>query len=968
MEARVSIEEENTAFFLVMLIASIALTIIGRLLSPHPVGPQPSALGEFSVPTAEEGRAIAVVFGTCKIQGGNTVWWGDLKSSPVKVGGGILEFGMTTITGYNYFLGVQMMLCHGPVDLLAAIEMDKKDVPYTSAMIPNGDGSENYLKLIATGQNLFGGTKAGGLGGFSGEIHFYRGLLTQQPDPYLSAKQGRVTLDQSGIGYEFSGVGNGTIVDESGGSSSLDETITITAYGIDGNNTHSTYQKMEFHVVGSRSGAQANATENGDGSRGCWADEAFSCPVINFTIRTGSIQFQIGDQFTIITQHSQIASAYRGKCYAVFCQTYMGTSNYMKPPAFIVQRCPDPLSQGAGIANIAGDANPALAVYELLTNADFGLGLPTATMNAASFEAAAATLAAEGLGISMQIDVQGTADQLIGEILRHCDGLLYTDPATGLWTIVLARGGYDATTLAVLTVDNVLATPDFSRGSWNETTNKVSIKYVNRSADFVDGMITGYDPANIAVTGEVRPETIEFKGISNAAAAALVCIRCLKVFTYPLSKIKIIANRAAWAFRPGGLFRFTWVPLGIVNQIFRITRIGYGSLTDGKITIEAVEDIFGINSVAFVPPPASGWVNPIGIPLTNAYQQLVEMPLAIGENQVPPLTGIGAMAMAVRNPATAAKVFEIWEDAGSLGFIDTGDQGSFCPVGFLTAEYRAGTAAIDLAGFTLDGNGIDLVALVSVSQTDELESALNLCLIDGEIMGWTAANANSDGTTTISGIVRGLWDTVPADHAEGASVWFFSMGLGTSNGLMLGTTDGTVGAKLVPQNSAGSTPIASVTEVSLTTSTRAGRPYPPGNLRMQGLAYGTRYKKIVGDLTLTWSARNYETPAVPLVTQDETGLFHLPSEVGYEVQTKIAGTAVLSPVDTGDGDTSTVTITAAQRRSCAGAGDAPLTVEVFTFLNSYPAAALYSFQPQRVDVIFTGFGMCFGEFFGGVNQ
>ena len=47
--------------------------------------------------------------------------------------------------------------------------------------------------------------------------------------------------------------------------------------------------------------------------------------------------------------------------------------------------------------------------------------------------------------------------------------------------------------------------------------------------------------------------------------------------------------------------------LGIANQIFRITRIAYGELIDGKITIDAVEDIFGIEDTAFVAPPVSGW-------------------------------------------------------------------------------------------------------------------------------------------------------------------------------------------------------------------------------------------------------------------------------------------------------------------------------------------------------------------------
>lgn len=922
-----------------MLAISVAVTIIGRLLSPHPVGPQPSALGDFSVPTANEGRAIPVVLGTCMVKGGNTVWWGDLKSTPIKAGGGIMALGMTTITGYNYFLGCQFMLCHGSPDLeLVGIQADGKDVPYTSEVVENGNGSENYLALQVNAVNLFGGTKApGGGGGLSGKINFYRGLTTQQPDAYLSAKQGRIVLDQSGIGYEFSGIGNGTIEEESGGSSAVDETITITAIGIDGNNTHGTYQKMKFSVIGSSSGALENAAPNSDGSRGCWADQAFSCPEINFTITTGSTQFSDGDRFTIATQHSQVASAYRGKCYAVFCQLYVGSSNYLKPLAFIVRRCPDPLGQGSGIASIAGDANGALAVYELLTNADYGLGLPAVTIDAASFAAAAVTLAGEGLGISMQIDSQGTADQLIGEILRHVDGVIYTDPSTGLWTIVLARGGYDPSTLPELTVDNVLETVDFSRGSWSETTNRVAIKYSSRAGNFCDALLNAYDPANIAVTGEVRPEVVEFKGISNATAAALIAIRVLKVFTYPLSKIKLIANRSAWAFRPAGLFRLTWAPLGIVNQVFRITKLGYGSLTDGKITIDAVEDIFGINSVAFVPPPASGWVNPNGAPAAPSHQRLVELPYQILES-LGATAGIYELALCVRGDQVS-KWFEIW--LGSTPALSVPDA-SFVPGGVLADAYPAATSALDTAGFTV-GAGIDLDALVQGQATD-LAAGTFLALIDDELLAYQGYVDNGDGTLTIKPVIRGVFDTVPADHAANAPVYFFDASAPTTKSSPE-ANDLTVTADLLPENSAGCFAIGSATPVTLTTRSRFARPYPPGNLTICGAANGVIPATVAGDLTFAWSSRNRltQTAAGGVVRQDASDI---PGESGQSFRVEILVGGVLAHSFVADGQT--YNYTAGQRIIDDADLTKTVTIRIFSTVDT-----LDSYFPMQFSTVMT---------------
>jgi len=931
----------------------VATTVVGALLAPHPRGPQPSALGDFSVPTASEGRAIPVVFGTVKIAGGNTTWWGDLKTKAIKVGGGILSFGKTQTTGYRYFLGCQFMLCHGPVDAIVDIQADVKSVPRTLTTILNGNGTENYIQVNATGDKLFGGTGPGGGGGISGTINFYRGLDTQQPDDYLSAKQGRIVLDQSGIGYTFTGTGNGTMTAESAGTASLDETITITAVGIDTNPAHSTFQKMRFTVSGSVSGSHNNSVANAEGSNSCWADQAFSCSVINFTITTGSTQYANGDVFTVVTGHSHVAPAYRRLCYAVFKQLYVGTSNYLKPLAFVVRRCPDPLAQGAGIANISGDANPALAVYELLNNVDYGLGIPGARIDPVSFSAAAVTLAAEGLGVSMQFDTQASADQLIGEVLRHCDGLLYTDPATGLWTIVLARGGYDATLLPVLTVDNVLTTPDFSRGSWSETTNLVGIRFASRSNNFNDRLVKAYDAANISVTGEVRPQTIDFKGISSETAAALVAIRVLKTLTYPLSKIKLVANRTAWQFRPGGLFRFTWVPLGIINQVFRITRIAYGELTDGKISIDAVEDIFGINSVAFVAPPSSGWVNPVGAPVAPAAQELVELPYHFRQD------GIHALALCVCTDTTT-KGFEVWLDEGS-GYFFSVEVAGVCPSGLLASSYLAGTPALDPTGFTLQLSGLVDVDLIDPVLASDVPQGKLLALIENEIVSIQTPTQNGDGTYTFAPVLRGVMDTIPVDHAAGARVWFFSEGSGLTKDAPYGS-DGTITAKLLPQNLYGGFPLSSAGAVSLTTNSRWARPYPPSGLTMQAQSYAVRFSKVYGDLVLAWKSRNRltQTAAGPLVAQDHADIT---PEAGTTYTVKITVGATLIRTVTGIA-VGTYTYTGAQRAIDDADGTKTVTIQVFSNANS-----LDSFFPNSLAaVLMTGFGLDFGNYFGGVQN
>jgi hypothetical protein len=916
--------------FWLILLLFIATTVIGELLKPKTKS-HPGALGDFQFPTAQEGRAIPVVGGTVKITGGNTTWWGDLKIKPIKKRASFLSF-TSQLVGYFYYIGVQYVLCWGPVDELIQINADKKRIPYSVTPILNGNGTENYLQLNCTGQNMFGGTAVGGQGGFSGIIDFYRGLQTQQPNDYLTVKQGRIAYTPGTVAYTYSGAGDGTLAFLSGGSSALVETITITANAFITDVTSPFFHKERFTVDGTVSGHIGTA----------YADNAFSSSRINFTVDTGSIAFSNGDRFTVKTLHATLSPAYKGISQMVLEQCYVGTSNYPKQMEVIIRSCPDPFAQGPSIANINGDCNPALIIYLLMTNADFGLGIVPAKFDAANFQAVAVTLAGEALGVSVLFDSPDTADALIGEILHHIDGVIYTDPATGLWTLKLARFDYDAATLDTLDPSSVVETPDYARGSWGETSNHIILNYLDRSANFNLRSVQAYDAANIAVTRTVRSQTLDFKLFSNRATAQLACTRVLRTFTLPLGKLKVRCNRKMWNKRIGDVFKFTWPSLGIVHMIFRITHIAYGEVSDGKITIDAVEDIFGIAGTAFVIPAASGWVNPVGPATPCTSQRMIELPYLMEQSEGL-AAGIYALAMASHDPALPEKSFEIWTNNGT-GFFDAGVEAGFCPVGSLNAIYPGGTAAFDSVGFVLGvSGGVDLDSLVPATGSD-FANGINLCLIDNEIMAFTTPTLMGDGTYAIAGVARGLLDTVPADHAMGSRVYFFSYGAAVIQQTPY-PADLTVTARFTPNSSIDQLPVTSATDVTLTTRSRSARPYPPGNISVNGRAYGVRPATTAGDLTVSWSSRNRLTEGIT-VQQDagdvagETGQF-------FTVQKKIAGIAVGLPIYVGAAES--FTYTAADR----GADDPDFTK--LTTLEIYSnVGTLASYFPQVVSTLMFG--------------
>lgn len=81
-------------------------------------------------------------------------------------------------------------------------------------------------------------------------------------------------------------------------------------------------------------------------------------------------------------------------------------------------------------------------LYECLTNAAWGMGYPSASIDDASFRAAADTLAAEGFGLNLIWLQQSKIEQFVREVLDHIGGVLTTSPSTGRFVLKLVRADY----------------------------------------------------------------------------------------------------------------------------------------------------------------------------------------------------------------------------------------------------------------------------------------------------------------------------------------------------------------------------------------------------------------------------------------------------------------------------------------------------------------------------------------------
>lgn len=473
--------------------------------------------------------------------------------------------------------------------------------------------------------------------------------------------------------------------------------------------------------------------------------------------------------------------AYRGLCYAVLRQMYLGNSPYLKPIAFAFRRTPNGINLTGDKHNVFGDANPACMIYEILTNppSQNGLGISPGLIDVENFKEVGGTLFWEGLGLSMLVDSSTSGGQLIQEILRHIDGVLFTDPETGLLTLKLARMDYLPSYLTILD-DDTVDQLTLSRPDWSETRNVVKIKYIDRADGFVEKVAQAQELASIDLrSGEVAMEEIPFLGISNAAQAQAIAARSLKTLAYPLAVISFRAKRKAWSFRPGTPFRLQYSPLGIADMVCRVTRISYGTLTDGWITIDAAEDIFAVAWTGYSPPSPSGWTNPSGdVPAVLAQGAMAAPWEAVKSLSPPPSVAHRAIGVAMRGSPGITGGFNLYTDVPGASWSWPQKLHQSTP----TAVLASGLSRTDTEIVIQDGKDLDRVHTIGSA---EFGAGQNIAVLGaGELsvmeewIAFQTVTDNHDGTFTLSGLARGCLDTIPGAWDPGSRIWIVSHGFG----------------------------------------------------------------------------------------------------------------------------------------------------------------------------------------------
>lgn len=488
-------------------------------------------------------------------------------------------------------------------------------------------------------------------------------------------------------------------------------------------------------------------------------------------------------------------------------------------------------------ATIGIDMNPAHIIYQCLTDGQWGMGYPASAIDDANFTAAADELHAENFGLSLLWNQQTTIRDFIQIVCDHIGAALKIDPQTGKFQLKLLRYDYTPALLTVFDASNILEMKSFQRASWGDTVNELTVVYTDPSTR-KDTSITVQDLANIQAQGAVVTQKINYPGICNNSLAQTVAMRDLLAKSSPLAKVKLTINRKAWSLVQGDVFKLNWPKLGINELILRVVNVGTGTLDDGVISVDAVEDVFGLPSGSYASQQASGWVQPTADPVASPARKFVEA------TYYDKATTLSAADLAALEPDDGYVLMYAQQpnDMAQDYRLKTGISGNFSEVD--DSANHCGTSTL------LAALPIEEFSTVSLSSPIGFPSVSvgGYVIVDDEMMRIDALDLSTGSIT----LARGVIDTVPQTHASGAKL-FFAEGAAAVDATAWPEYT-TLQAKVITQTYSGQLPDASAPTDTLNIYARHAKPYPPALFRIN--SYYAPTELVANAVVPSWVHRN----------------------------------------------------------------------------------------------------------------
>ena len=825
--------------------------IISYLLRPKPEfeNAKPAKFGADNFPTTTEGKPVPLLWGTDRVKGLNVVWLGPVVASAIsdQVKTGIFDEEIVTL-GYNYGASVQLGVCLAPTigNTVAKVKkffVNEKEV-FELKQLDFAPGdinlANNQITLIghglsfgSTGPYKFSstGTDPGGL--VDGNFYFLHGFFD---DFFVTAAfDSQTVLDITSIGT---------------GTHSFDPFLDPVS-----DPDPFTFQVVEPNFWGG---------EGAGGGIGQFNPKPFpQDPQISNTgrvyVHRGTFPQVTNEILELLLPGSPgfpgtVVPDYNGMVYILLLDFAFGEAPQPPPMSVEVEILPDALGNPEVGGVLGPEANPAEVIFNILADPWGRLNFPTGRIDVPSFQAVAATLDTEDHGFSMTLYNANSASDVIEEILKQIDGIMYEDPATQKIKLVLIREDYTPAALPLFDESNILDVENFKTSTWNETFNQVRIAFIDgRSKGYTVRTAFAQDMANFNSQGQkIRAVELNFPGVRNGGLASRLAGRELKALSVPQSTVTIIANREAIDLRPGSVFRWTWPEYTFTDVVLRVQRIDSGELDDGRIKLECAVDQFDTQI-----SPYAVTIGEFGDELApggDAPPSPFEIPYLMGIKATQTVAEVSSaddttVMYNAKQPDTDTTNFkpDVSIDGGDTFGKDTkaitSQSMEFTESADVSTEYAFTTDPFDQTTGLVVKNVSNEAVLVTATEAEILAEQKNIIRITQldvadeieEFLSYQSFTDLGGGLFKLNNVSRGLFDTTPLQHLVNSQIFFIGPSSFTQVGRRAYNGESEICVRAITNTGLKEINSRDATEVVKTLKQRSQRPGRSVDILVDGL-------------------------------------------------------------------------------------------------------------------------------------
>jgi hypothetical protein len=440
---------------------------------------------------------------------------------------------------------------------------------------------------------------------------------------------------------------------------------------------------------------------------------------------------------------------------------------------------------GTGVNGV--DADPAQVISDFLTNPQYGVGFPGASIDATSLFANSGDSSyqtycwANYLAISPVLNMQETASSILTRWLQLTNstavwsgGMLkiipYGDSAiTGGSAASRRTWTPNLTPVYDLTDEDFLHTEGedpvkINRSDPYAAYNSQAIEIQSRSDAYNTGPFVAFDQSAINRFGLRIGSTVTAHEICDAQVAQTAVQLILQRGLYIRNTFVFKLSMEFCLLDPMDLVTLTDPALGLNKTVVRIVEIEEDA--DGALTVTAEEFPQGVATATQYPSQAKS----SGSPNSDVAPQPVNPPLMI--EPPPNLTGNAAqlwIGVSGQNGDPNWGGCVVWASLDGNSYAQVGRIAAPARQGVLSAPLPAptggnpdtlGTLAVEL---TASGGALASTTAASAA------AGVTLCYVDGEYLSYSTATMTAACKYGLTGLYRGLGGSSAAAHKSGAT-------------------------------------------------------------------------------------------------------------------------------------------------------------------------------------------------------